>query len=234
MSDTATADERLRQLTSQYAQLFRVPPRDKWRYSSLADLVLDLNLGRPYTPAPLPGAVAAVAPGRCFAAATQLADTAGYTYVEGLALTLDGMPFDHAWCADGDDIIAIDPSIPSGFVVAYLGVGIADNYRRAEQTRRGTHAVITTDTGGFTDNTEALRHGLGLPPVCGHHLRDHKHIRNVPLHLLHRTQPHSFDQRVTDLDEVDACFSCRARPQARPQGRAYRAPPAANGGRGGA
>ena len=69
--------------------------------------------------------------------------------------------FDHAWCT-GADAYAIDPSLPDGTAVAYLGLPFATACRQAQQAVRGTYAVLTVDTYGIFANDAALRDGL--PP----------------------------------------------------------------------
>lgn len=162
MSTPRDPDELMLDILRRYVPVLSSRQRgDDWAYRGFADLVLDL--GVPFMPAPLPTAVTPERPGQCFAAATALADTTCYTYVEGIALDPDMVPFDHAWCADpaGETpFAAIDPSLPDGWVVAYRGVAVGDDYRHEQQSRRGTHAVFTVDTGGFLDNVEVLRTGV--------------------------------------------------------------------------
>jgi hypothetical protein len=134
--------------------------RKGWAYPNFAALVL--AHGRVFVPAPLPAMIDRRRPGHCFRSASDVADRSALTYVEGLAL-FSGHPFaaDHAWCVDAEGS-TVDPSPPDGPALAYLGLPLVDEFRRGEQRRRVTHAVITVDTGGLVDNTLVLRDGL--PP----------------------------------------------------------------------
>ncbi|SEP46575.1 hypothetical protein [Amycolatopsis saalfeldensis] len=84
----------------------------------------------------------------------------GATYVEGYVLTRN-VPFaiEHAWCSTraGD---AIDPSIPDGGALAYLGVAVAPDYQRAQQILRGSTAVFTSDDVFCQYNEDALSDGV--------------------------------------------------------------------------
>ncbi|MGV9779745.1 hypothetical protein [Streptosporangium sp. NPDC003464] len=54
----------------------------------------------------------------------------------------------------------IDPTLPDGRTLAYLGVPLSGAYRRQQQARRGGAAVFTIDPGGWQDNATALRDGV--------------------------------------------------------------------------
>ncbi|YCK38259.1 hypothetical protein ACNF49_30675 [Actinomadura sp. ATCC 39365] len=137
------------------------PQRDGWRFASLAELLL--SHGRRFTPASRPPAFVAGPPGTCFATASRWADEhEGLLYVEGMVVAQRvPVAFDHAWCvrAEADDQV-IDPTLPDGMGVAYLGVALTDGYRCAQQARRGVDAVITGVGINLADNTEVLRDGL--------------------------------------------------------------------------
>ncbi|MFI6928552.1 hypothetical protein ACIBIZ_52130 [Nonomuraea spiralis] len=86
----------------------------------------------------------------------------GLLYVEGMVVAQRvPVAFDHAWCvrAEAEDQV-IDPTLPDGMGVAYLGVALTDGYRCAQQARRGVDAVITGGGINLADNTEVLRDGL--------------------------------------------------------------------------
>ncbi|GAA4980817.1 hypothetical protein [Kitasatospora paranensis] len=137
-----------------------------WRYRSFAQAVRELGIMLP--PAPWPGDREHWAPGRCFAAATDYAEATDATYVEGFVLVpgLTAWPvFEHAWCLR-DGAVA-NPSLPDGSAALYFGIPLAADYRRSEQARRGTHAVLTTDPQNPWPlvNEDALRHGLPATAV---------------------------------------------------------------------
>ncbi|MEV4582813.1 hypothetical protein AB0K16_57335 [Nonomuraea jabiensis] len=44
--------------------------------------------------------------------------------------------------------------------LAYLGIALADHYRRAQQSRGGLDAAITASGINLADNADALRDGL--------------------------------------------------------------------------
>ncbi|MEV7181025.1 hypothetical protein [Kitasatospora sp. NPDC093679] len=137
-----------------------------WRFGSFAQAVRELGVLQP--PAPWPGDREQWAPGRCFAAATDYAEATGATYVEGFVLVpgLTQWPvFEHAWCLRNGEVA--DPSLPDGYAALYLGIPLAAEYRRSEQSRRGTHAVLTTDTENPWSlvNEDALRDGLPASAV---------------------------------------------------------------------
>ncbi|MFB7379804.1 hypothetical protein [Kitasatospora purpeofusca] len=153
------AEATLRQWVDAYAKL-RVGEAG-WRFRSFAQAVREL--GTVQQPAPWPGDRRQWAPGRCFAAATDYAESTGAVYVEGFVLVPDLAQwpvFEHAWCLREGAVA--DPSLPDGSAVLYFGIPLADGYRRAEQARRGTHAVLTTDPQQPWSlmNDEALRRGL--------------------------------------------------------------------------
>jgi hypothetical protein len=140
------------------------PRRTDWRHPTFADLVLEL--GTEFQPVDWPGSRRQGPPGRCFANATEYAEATGAIYVEGYVLTRN-IPhgFEHAWCATQAGA-AIDPSIPDGGALAYLGVAVAPDYQRAQQVRRGTTAVFTCD-GIFCEYNEvALSRGVPADAVA--------------------------------------------------------------------
>ncbi|MEV8097758.1 hypothetical protein [Kitasatospora sp. NPDC085879] len=112
-------------------------------------------------------------PGRCFAAATDYAQTTGATYVEGFVLVPGPAQWPvcaHAWCLR-DGAVA-DPSLPDGHAARY-GIPLAADYGRREQARRGTHAVLTDpDEPWAVVNEEALRDGLPAEAVLSGATRD--------------------------------------------------------------
>ncbi|MEV0193123.1 hypothetical protein AB0I39_31905 [Kitasatospora purpeofusca] len=159
MEYEAKAEATLRQWVDAYAKL-RVG-EDGWRFRSFAQAVREL--GTLMAPAPWPRDREQWAPGRCFAAATDYAESTDAVYVEGFVLVpgLTQWPvFEHAWCLREGAVA--DPSLPDGTAVLYFGIALAHEYRRAEQARRGTHAVLTTDPQRPWSlvNDDALRQGL--------------------------------------------------------------------------
>lgn len=132
-----------------------------WAHRSFADLVAEQ--GRYYPPAPWPQPDPP-RPGQCFRAASEWADRAGWTYVEGFALAPTAAPFtvfEHAWCVTQDGQVA-DPALPDGMVTGYVGIPVDSAFRHEQQGKRGTHAVFTSDPlnplAGL--NEDILRNGL--------------------------------------------------------------------------
>jgi hypothetical protein len=159
MSDVGPGEvARLLEQARALAALPYTPRRPGFSHRSFLELVL--ARGRVFRKAPRPETFPRAAPGRCFHAASKAADTTGLTYVEGLALfRSERYPFEHAWVAD-EKGNALDPSIPDIVPVAYIGLAFDTAFRREQQARRGTHAVIAVDTDGFLDNAELLRTDL--------------------------------------------------------------------------
>ncbi|WP_433358745.1 hypothetical protein [Streptosporangium sp. CA-115845] len=135
--------------------------RQSWRHSSFAALLLEC--GQLFLPAPRPASITPGPPGSCFASAAELADRHDLVYVEGVVLT-SGLPFafDHAWCAGSSrrSDLVIDPTLPDGHALAYLGVPLTTAYRRTQHADRGDDAILTNGRLVISDNTVALRDGL--------------------------------------------------------------------------
>ncbi|MGP3937285.1 hypothetical protein [Nonomuraea sp. KM88] len=106
--------------------------RDDWRYASLAEMLL--AHGRLFTPASRPAAFVPGPSGTCFATACRLTDEhAGLLSVEGMVITEDlPFAFDHAWCSTAASDHVIDPTLPDGIGLGYLGIALTDGYRRAQ------------------------------------------------------------------------------------------------------
>ncbi|MEU8759468.1 hypothetical protein [Streptomyces sp. NPDC048659] len=104
------------------------PVLEGWAYPSPFHLLLDV--GRLFTPAPLPPAVAPLMVTFCYTNAVQtIADQEdpALVYVEGFAsCTVDSAVHhaSHAWATDGTH--AIDPTWPADSGCAYLGIPFAD------------------------------------------------------------------------------------------------------------
>jgi hypothetical protein len=131
-----------------------------YRHPTFADLVLER--GRDYTPAPWPAGAHPQLMGDCFAAAHEWAQTQGWTYCEGYALSADVLigAYEHAWCLTPDGRVA-DPAVPDGWVLAYRGLPLTASFIRAQG--RGDHPAITIPRGlAPGPNTDVLRDGL--PP----------------------------------------------------------------------
>ncbi|MBB2749210.1 UNVERIFIED_ORG: hypothetical protein FHR35_009123 [Microbispora rosea subsp. rosea] len=142
--------------------------RADWRHPSFA--VLLLTHGRSFAPGPRPAHVEPGPPGMCFATALAHAEQHGLIYVEGMALTPhEPLGFDHAWCIAEADGRVVDPTLPDGYVLAYVGVPLTPEYRRAQQAMRGCDAILTSGRTTWTDNATALREGLPVDamPVAG-------------------------------------------------------------------
>ncbi|MFD3329607.1 hypothetical protein [Streptomyces sp. NPDC058701] len=101
-----------------------------WAYASVYHLLLDV--GRLFTPAPLPASLSPRFPGFCFSNATaacQEQSGRNLTYVEGYGSTpVDGhgtVHASHGWASTpaGD---AVDPTWPHRDGLAYLGIPFAD------------------------------------------------------------------------------------------------------------
>jgi hypothetical protein len=117
------------------------PEAQDWRYSSVADLIMDW--GRLFTPSERPVAERGEL-GKCYRNASEHADRhASGVYVEGLAMTANtfGIQFEHAWCAHQD--IAVDPTWTDG--VAYLGVPFTADFRLDRQLQTGQWALLWTN-----------------------------------------------------------------------------------------
>ncbi|MFD9398226.1 hypothetical protein ACFWA4_05330 [Streptomyces sp. NPDC060011] len=135
-----------------------------WAYRSFADLVAEHGRFYPSAPWPQPDPPR---PGQCFRAASEWADRAGWTYVEGFVLAPPVAPFtvfEHAWCLTQEGRVA-DPALPDGMATGYVGIPVSCAFRREQQGIRGTHAVFTSDPinplAGV--NEEVLRSGLVQP-----------------------------------------------------------------------
>ncbi|MFJ2581163.1 hypothetical protein [Kitasatospora aureofaciens] len=117
--------------TDEYALVTAVATLASTALSPAARVVL--AQGRLLTPAPWPcsGAPRRGAPGRCHRNALRVARLLPGVYVEGYALTADGMARAHAWCATADGIV-LDPD---GMARAYLGVPMAPEFVCAVQQR---------------------------------------------------------------------------------------------------
>lgn len=91
-----------------------------FRFADTHHLVLEL--GRAWTPNPLPDWVTRGPEGMCFRNAVDLARSEGFTYVEGI-----GGPWlvDHAWCVDGDGLV-VDPTWDLPETRVYWGVAFDD------------------------------------------------------------------------------------------------------------
>ncbi|MCG7523979.1 hypothetical protein MHW47_05925 [Streptomyces sp. OfavH-34-F] len=104
------------------------PVLEGWAYPSPFHLLLDV--GRLFTPAPLPPAVAPLLVTFCYTNAVQtIADQEdpALVYVEGFAsCTVDSAVHHapHAWATDGTH--AIDPTWPADSGCTYLGIPFAD------------------------------------------------------------------------------------------------------------
>ncbi|MFJ2397353.1 hypothetical protein ACIOTI_31945 [Streptomyces sp. NPDC087843] len=132
-----------------------------WSYRCFADLVADH--GRFYRPALWP-MTDPHQPGCCFRAASEWADRAGWTYVEGFALVPSAAPFvvfDHAWCLTQQGQVA-DPALPDGMATGYLGIALDAGFRREQQRTRATDAVFVSDPSNPLAgvNEQILRSGL--------------------------------------------------------------------------
>lgn len=116
------------------------PEARSWRYTSVADLILDL--GRLFTPSEQSvderGEL-----GKCYRNASEYADRrAGGVYVEGLAMTANtfGIHFEHAWCVR--EGTAVDPTWSDG--MAYLGVPFTADFRLSRQLQTGEWGLLWT------------------------------------------------------------------------------------------
>ncbi|MGI5372680.1 hypothetical protein ACQEV2_00065 [Streptomyces sp. CA-251387] len=86
-------------------------------------------------------------PGRCFAAASEWAERAGWAYAEGYALVRAAAPFtcfEHVWCLTDEGLVA-DPALPDGAAAGYFGIALSHRFRRQQQLARGTDAVFVSD-----------------------------------------------------------------------------------------
>ncbi|WP_327378745.1 hypothetical protein OG393_33055 (plasmid) [Streptomyces sp. NBC_01216] len=104
------------------------PVLDRWRYLSPFHLVLDV--GRLFTPAPLPPGAGPLMVTFCYTNAAQTIEDQedpALVYVEGFAsCTVDSTVHHapHAWATGGTH--AIDPTWPADSGCAYLGIPFAD------------------------------------------------------------------------------------------------------------
>ena len=135
------------------------PTPAEWRYRSVAQLLVET--GRLFRPGPPPGD-----PGparQCYRNASTHSDTHNLPYVEGLALTAQGLVVEHAWCAGGDDgADAIDPTwTPPIQPLAYLGVPLTPAWRRARQLATGMWSMLWSD-----HVADLLRNGLPAEAVA--------------------------------------------------------------------
>ncbi|MET7944192.1 hypothetical protein [Streptomyces sp. NPDC005302] len=139
-----------------------------WAYRSFAQLVSDHGFYQQPSPWVHDGLQR---PGQCFSTASQWAERAGWTYVEGYVLVPSAAPFscfEHAWCLTDQGVA--DPCLPDGTAVGYVGIPLTDSFRRQQQALRATHAVFVADPvnplAGI--NEDVLRAGLPSQAVAGH------------------------------------------------------------------
>lgn len=117
---------------------------DSWAYRSFAELVAKYGTFQQPAPWRYEGKQQ---PGRCFKAASEWAENTGWTYVEGYALAPSVTffsCFEHAWCLTDGGVVA-DPALPDGLVTGYFGIPLSHEFRRAQQSIRGTDAVFVSD-----------------------------------------------------------------------------------------
>ncbi len=117
-------------------------PPAGWKYATMEGLVLDV--GREYTPRPLPDDVQLGTVKECFQNATELAmSREGLTYVEGYATSgTTGIAVHHAWVVDEDGNVIdntwrnIDTG-ESSVGTAYIGIPVsaADHFLAMERYR---------------------------------------------------------------------------------------------------
>ncbi|MEU9413713.1 hypothetical protein AB0E08_49655 [Streptomyces sp. NPDC048281] len=104
-------------------------------------------------------------PGRCFKNASEWAEQAGFTYVEGFVLVPSAAPFscfEHAWCLTDDGVA--DPSLPDGAAIGYAGIPLTHAFRREQQALRGTDAVLASDPKNPLAGVNEAVLRTGLPP----------------------------------------------------------------------
>jgi hypothetical protein len=127
--------------------------RESWRYSSYAELVLDL--GQEWNYAPLPSTVERGVKKECFRNALLLAiDNSDLTYVEGWATSI--IPLEHAWCVDYDGNV-VDPTWDDEVDRAYFGVAIPTTVALSIVTKAGYYGVFGND---FRNDFDLLKNGL--------------------------------------------------------------------------
>lgn len=100
-------------------------PQD-WRYATKEHLLLDI--GRLFTPGPLPDGIDKMPDRFCYSNAAAVARRRGLLYAEGIAaFSVSGTVccLAHGWCVAADGT-AIDPTWDPGTGIAYLGVAISD------------------------------------------------------------------------------------------------------------
>lgn len=132
---------------------FSTGKREGWRYSSYAELVLDL--GQEWNPAPLPPTIEHGTKKECFRNALLLAfDNSDLTYVEGWGTSI--IPVEHAWCVDYDGNV-VDPTWDDGFERAYFGVAIPTQIAIRIVTETGYYGIFGND---FRNDFELLKNGL--------------------------------------------------------------------------
>ncbi|MFD5015349.1 hypothetical protein [Streptomyces chartreusis] len=139
-----------------------------WAHPSFADLVAACGFYQPPAAWTHGGTQQ---PGRCFQTASEWAERAGWTYVEGSAFVPSAAPFsciEHAWCLNDGDVA--DPSLPDGIATGYIGIPLSHTFRRQQQAIRGTDAVFVSDPRNPLTgiNTDVLRTGLPTHAVAVH------------------------------------------------------------------
>ena len=103
------------------------PRRADLKHASHYHLVMDLA-GDPILGSQLPPDVPRDEAGMCYRNAAQLAETEGWTYVEGVAASERlGIAMFHAWCLD-DDGRVVDPTWEEPEQCVYWGIPFAEDF----------------------------------------------------------------------------------------------------------
>ena len=111
-------------------------PNQKWPYSCFEDFVF--QNGRSFTN----HSKKTIKRGKmkeCFMNAYRLAESSGFIYVEGFAISSIGFPVLHAWCIDSNDNV-YDPTWSDG--KEYFGVPFKIEYVLKTMLKRKSYGVI--------------------------------------------------------------------------------------------
>lgn len=120
-----------------------------------------LGEGRAYTPAPRPRGLRKMANRLCYRNALYTAwDHPEWQYVEGYAVSLQGIPCEHAWVVTPEGVV-VDPTWHDPDLAAYYGVAIPTGIVGAHVSRNRVFGVLVND---WRNGCAILKSGrLALP-----------------------------------------------------------------------
>jgi hypothetical protein len=138
-----------------------MPSREGWAYSTPHAFILDQ--GRAYTAAPRPKGLRKRTNKLCYRNTIYTVwDHPDWAYVEGFALSVHGLPVEHAWAVTPEGVV-VDPTWYEPDLAAYYGVEIPMTVVGAAMCRYRVFGVLGNDwrrgspilrTGQITEDEE--------------------------------------------------------------------------------